>query len=54
MQQTKPSLRIYMRQLKDRNINEFKNIFTQTDFADVLINEDTDDAYNCFIQLSIE
>ena len=39
-----------MRQLKDSNINEFKNILTQTDFADVLNNEDTDDAYNCFIK----
>ena len=39
-----------MRQLKDSNINEFKNILTQTDLADVLINEDTDDAYNCFLQ----
>ena len=41
---------IYVRQLKDSNINEFKNILTQADFADVLNNEDTDDAYNCFIK----
>ena len=39
-----------MRQLKDSNINEFKNILTQTDFADVLNNEDTDDAYNSVIK----
>ena len=25
-------------------------MLTQTDFADVLINENTDDAYNCFLQ----
>ena len=41
---------LYVRQLIDRNIQEFKNILAQTDFSDVLNNEDPNDAYNCFLQ----
>ena len=40
---------LYVRQLKDRHIKEFKNILAQTDFSDVLNNEDPNDAYNCFL-----
>ena len=41
---------LYVRQLKDSHIKEFKNILTQTDFSDVLNNEDPNDVYNCFLR----
>ena len=40
---------LYVRQLKDRHIQEFKNILAQTDFSDVLNNEDPNDVYKCFL-----
>ena len=40
---------LYVRQLKDRHIKAFKTILAQTDFSDVLNNEDPNDAYNCFL-----
>ena len=42
---------LYVRQLKDSNIKDFKNILAQTDFSEVLNNADPDGAYNCFLHV---
>ena len=44
---------LHVRQLKDSNIKDFKNILVQTDFSEVLNNAAPDGAYNCFLHVHI-